>query len=86
MLYDIGDFNLCKYYVNHGLTHFPDWSLGKKLRQSMEVPTPEEDMKDTPETEECTQQMERLSIDIQKPTWSILVKKLSKEYHNMINR
>ncbi|KAG0178422.1 Calcineurin-binding protein cabin-1 [Apophysomyces sp. BC1034] len=83
VLFDIGDFNICHFYVELGLRHFPDWVLGKKLKHDMEIPTLAESMDYISESVEKPSEKAYLSINIQKLTWPDLAKELLGRFSDM---
>ncbi|KAF7726581.1 Histone transcription regulator 3 [Apophysomyces ossiformis] len=83
VLFEIGDFNACKFYVEHGLKHFQGWALGKKLMQDMETPTFIETMDSNSDVDSIKEKKAYMPIDIQNLTWHDLTKSLLDRFNGM---
>jgi hypothetical protein len=77
VLYDIGDYRLCTFYVNIILERHSTWETGHQLKMRMDKHDIKLDTKDT------VMELQPLSIALEKPEWSDLVESLLKEYNRL---
>lgn len=77
VLFDIGDYRLCTFYVDLVLDRHSTWEAGNQLKAQMNVDN------NTLDSRETTMKVEPLSIALERPEWSSLVESLLKEYKHL---
>jgi hypothetical protein len=88
VLYDIGDYTLCKTYIQIIMSLVPDWQCGLELKSKMEESTRlshmDIDEEDTVMDEKDGRTAPKVvDITLEKPEWSALVDSLFKQYKRL---
>lgn len=81
VLFDIGDYRLCRFYINEALNIYPTWEVGNGIMRKMEqkeTPDSSKDAENTTNMDVC--QPDPVHINLEKPDWLILMKSLLQEY------
>ncbi|CEP06985.1 hypothetical protein, partial, partial [Parasitella parasitica] len=86
VLYDIGDYRLCKFYVDLGLRRHVNWEAGLELKNCME-----KGEQLVPSVGATTEDMDTDQIDtnpvmitVEKSDWTLLMKSLLNEHKRLI--
>ncbi|KAI8366707.1 uncharacterized protein BYT42DRAFT_587609 [Radiomyces spectabilis] len=83
VLYDIGDFGLCQYYVQQGLARFPQWAVGARLQKQLNMSSTNEDAMENEKLVIDQEPPATMSVTVAKPDWSLLIETLLQQYVDM---
>ncbi|CAO3617860.1 unnamed protein product [Cunninghamella blakesleeana] len=86
VLYDIGDYQLCEFYLKIGLQRFPNWELGLKLNnqiKSTDESIPFTILNNSNNSNNIS--FAHIPLTIKEPSWESLLKGLIKQYKLQYN-
>jgi hypothetical protein len=88
VLFDIGDYRLCSFYVDIVLSRHSNWEAGLQLKKFMDVGKEQlqnnDDLSTTIEMETDRIDANPIMIRLEKPDWTVLIKSLLNEHRRLV--
>lgn len=88
VLFDIGDYRLCTFYVDIALSRHSNWEAGLQLKKLMDIGEEQSPNKDdsltTIEMEADRIDVNPIMINLEKPDWTALIKSLLDEHKRLV--
>lgn len=88
VLFDIGDYRLCAFYVDIALSRHSNWEAGLQLKKLMDIGEEQSPNKDDSltviEMETDRIDVNPIMINLEKPDWIALIKSLLDEHRRLV--